>query len=114
MSFHRWTRYFPFHLQMAKDVEDAAEHRVRVEPEPSSRPTSGWLGRKVKKIAQSEGLILSNTASKKAAAELERAILKGVDRCRPNIHASLTKSFVRVACGWGSFLDVFLDFGLQA
>ena len=99
---------------MVKDVEDAAEHRVQVEPEPSSRPTSGWLGREVKEIAQSEGLILSKTATKKAAAELERAILQEEDRCRPNIHKSLTESFVRVACGWGSCLDVFLDFGLQA
>ena len=85
---------------MLRDIEEAQGQRVNVVPEPSTRPTSHWLRQEVHEILESEGLKLSNTATKNAVTELKNAILRAEDGSIKSKHTSLTKSLVSVACGW--------------
>ena len=100
MCLHRWKPYFAFHLKMLRDIEEAQGQRVNVVPEPSTHPTSHWLRQEVHEILESEGLNLSNTATKNAVTELKNAILRAGDGSIKSKHTSLTKSLVSVACGW--------------
>ena len=85
---------------MLRDVEEFQDQRVKVAPEASTRPTSHWLEQAVGEIADSEGLKLSRTATKKAVAELKDAILRADGGRLKRTNKSWTKPFVSVACGW--------------
>jgi len=85
---------------MLRDVEEFQDQRVKVVPEPSTHPTSHWLEQAVGEIADSEGLKLSRTATKKAVAELKIAILQADGGSLKRTHKSWTKPFVSVARGW--------------
>src|SRR5437667_6761493 len=87
--------YFPFHLKIVGDIEDGADQQHCDQGAPLSHPTRGWLRRKVHKIARLE---LSQTATKKAMAELQRAILTSAEdadnvQCQQT-HRSLSTAFV--------------------
>ena len=100
MCFHRWNPYFAFHLKMLRDIEQAQDQRVKLLPEPSTRPTSNWLEEEVNEIVKSVGLELTKTATKKARAELNKAILRAKDGSLRRDHKLWTDTFVSVACGW--------------
>ena len=91
-------KYFPFHLQMLQDIEEAQPQRCQTDPKPSTHPTKRWLREAVNEIALSERLKLSDTARKKAMAELKRVILQNDKdgRCQLK-HKALKTSFVSVA-----------------
>jgi hypothetical protein len=108
-SLCRWKRYLPFQLAMLGDVEAALDqHRARVGATPSKKPTSGWLRRKVNKIAKSAGVKLSRTARKEAKAKLRKLIEKGGNACG-RAHKSWTGPFVSAAgCVWAVRFPVLL------
>jgi len=90
--------YFPFHLKMVGDIEDGADQQHCDQGAPLCHPTRGWLRRKVHKIARLEKIKLSQTATKKAMAELQRAILTTAEdannvQCQQT-HRSLSTAFV--------------------
>jgi hypothetical protein len=94
----RWKKYYPFHLKMLEDVENGQDVPQPQQPdEPSRRPSRGWLRRKIGKIARLQGVTLSQTAQRKATAELLRCIITSEDadlaECRP-CHASLSADFI--------------------
>ena len=109
MCFHRWNPYFAFHLKMLRDIEEAQDQRVKVLPEPSTRPTSNWLEEEVSEIVKSVGLELTKTATKKARAELNSAILRAKDGSLQRNHELWTDTFVSVWHVVGSFLVGVLD-----
>ena len=90
--------YFPFHLKILSDIEEMADQQECDRGVPLNHPTRGWLRRKVRKVAKLQQIELSQTATKKAMAELQRAILKGTEnendtRCQQT-HKSFSTAFV--------------------
>jgi hypothetical protein len=82
---------------MLEDVEEAEEEPLR-QAAPATRPTKGWLRRKIEKIAAARQVTLSATAKRKAMAELERVVIAttgdpGIAECR-QVHQSLSLEFV--------------------
>ena len=94
----RWKKYFPFHLKMLSDVEDLAMQQHCDQGPSLTYPTRGWLRRKIRKIARVQKAELSQTATRKAMAELQRTILTITenenDICCQQVHRSLSTAFV--------------------
>ena len=80
---------------MASDIEDGVDQQQCDQGAPLSHPTRGWLRRKISKIARLQQIKLSQTGTKKAMAELQRAILTGTDNIEcQRTHRSLSTTFV--------------------
>ncbi|KAK9349298.1 hypothetical protein V1522DRAFT_418204 [Lipomyces starkeyi] len=69
-----WQTYYPLHLKMLVDIEQLAGSPLS-HAEPASRPSRGWLRRKVEKIALSERTTLSQTHKAKAMSWLLQMVV---------------------------------------
>jgi hypothetical protein len=82
---------------MLADVEDGEDGPLR-QAEPATRPTKGWLRRKIEKISKAQNVTLSATAKRRAMSELDRVVIATtgdprIAECR-QVHQSLSLEFV--------------------